>query len=148
MKHLIWSNLDLNVNDWKDFLEEYPDVTDENEQYQLIETMNAEYLNEERDNLNEKVNGRILVIVDLGLWNGRRQGYKILDNTISNILYDRDAEYIAWYGDGYNIKATASHHDGTNYYEYRIIHIFWRKNRISLHALMRLKEDRSRIIPS
>lgn len=33
-------------------------------------------------------------------------------------------------------------------YEYRIIHIFWRKNRISLHALMRLKEDRSRIIPS
>ena len=121
-RHVIWSNRNLDINDWKDFLEEeYPEVTDEYEQYNLIEDMNMEYLEDERCNLNEKVDGRILVIADLGLWYGRRQGYKILGNTISDILYDRDGEYLEWYGDGYNIKATVSHHDGTNFYEYRVI---------------------------
>ena len=121
-RHIIWSNRNLDLADWKDFLEEeYPEVTDEYEQYELISEMNMEYLRDERCNLSEKVDGRILVIADLGLWDGRRQGYKILDNTISDILYDRDGEYLEWYGDGYNIKATVSHHDGTNYYEYRVI---------------------------
>ena len=121
-RHIIWSNRNLDLADWKDFLEEeYPEVTDEYEQYELISEMNMEYLRDERCNLSEKVDGRILVIADLGLWDGRRQGYKILDNTISDILYDRDGEYLEWYGDGYNIKATVSHHDGTNFYEYRVI---------------------------
>ena len=121
-RHVIWSNRNLDINDWKDFLEEeYPEVTDEYEQYELISEMNMEYLRDERCNLSEKVDGRILVIADLGLWDGRRQGYKILDNTISDILYDENGEYLEWYGDGYNIKATVSHHDGTNFYEYRVI---------------------------
>ena len=121
-RHVIWSNRNLDLADWKDFLEEeYPEVTDEYEQYELISEMNMEYLRDERCNLSEKVDGRILVIADLGLWDGRRQGYKILDNTISDILYDENGEYLEWYGDGYNIKATVSHHDGTNFYEYRVI---------------------------
>lgn len=121
-RHIIWSNRNLDLADWKDFIEEeYPDVTDEDKQYELISEMNMEYLGDERCNLSEKVDGRILVIADLGLWYGRRQGYKILGNTISDILYDRDGEYLEWYGDGYNIKATVSHHDGTNFYEYRVI---------------------------
>ena len=121
-RHIIWSNRNLDLADWKDFLEEeYPEVTDEYEQYELISEMNMEYLRDERCNLSEKVDGRILVIADLGLWDGRRQGYKILDNTISDILYDENGEYLEWYGDGYNIKATVSHHDGTNFYEYRVI---------------------------
>ena len=120
-KHIIWSNRNLNINDWKDFLEEeHPEVTDEYEQYNLIEDINMEYLGDERCNLSEKVDGRILVIADLGLWYGRKQGYKILGSTISDILYD-EGEYFEWYGDGYNIKATVSHHDGTNFYEYRVI---------------------------
>ena len=44
-----------------------------------------------------------------------------LSEVSERILYDENGEYIEWYGDGYNIKATVSHHDGTNYYEYRII---------------------------
>jgi hypothetical protein len=78
------------------------------------------YLEDERANLNILADGRILVIADLGLWNGRRQGYKILSKRVSDILYD-DADFIEWYGDGHNIKATAAHHDGRNYYEYRVI---------------------------
>lgn len=96
MKHVIWSNIDSDNYD-ADY-----------------------YLEDERMNLDIPTDGRILVIADLGLWNGRRQGYKIINGNVSNILYD-DADYVEWYSDGYNIKATAHHHDGTNYYEYREI---------------------------
>lgn len=78
------------------------------------------YLDDERNNLNITTDGDILVIADLGLWNGRRQGFKLLSRRISDILSD-DADYVEWYGDGKNIKATAIHHDGTNYYEYRVV---------------------------
>lgn len=120
-KHIIWSNRDLNVDDWKDFLEEeYPDVYDEYEQYRLIEEMNAQYLDDEYVNLDKFVDGRIIVIADLGLWHGRVSGYKILNRNIRDI-FSTGEDYTEWYSDGHNIKATATHHDGTNYYEYRVI---------------------------
>ena len=61
----------------------------------------------------------IVVFGNLGLWNGRRQGYQILGSTIADILKSQcdDAE---WYGDGYNIRGRMDHHDGTNYTLYRI----------------------------
>jgi hypothetical protein len=98
-KRIIWSNRDVDVED-----------------YFLLNT----YLDDERENLNVSVDGRIIVIADLGLWYGRRQGFKLLGSRISDILSD-DSDYIEWYGDGHNIKAIASHHDGTNYYEYRVV---------------------------
>jgi hypothetical protein len=71
--------------------------------------------------LNIQLDNSILVIADLGLWNGRRQGYKIIQSgNIQDILYS-DCDYVEWYSDGYNIKAKMSHHDGTNYIEYREI---------------------------
>lgn len=128
MKHIIWGNRNLDVDDWMDAYKEFLEINkidgdpnDEDALYNYMIETNDIYLDDERVNLNKKVDGRILVIADLGLWNGRKQGYKILGNTISDILYDENGEYIEWYGDGYNIKATVSHHDGTNYYEYRII---------------------------
>lgn len=121
MKRTIWQNIDLKIEDWKDFLEEcHPDVTDEYEQMDLIREMNSEYLCDERANLNKKINGRILVLGDLGRWDGRVNGYKILDNNISSIL-ETDCDYCEWYSDGYNIKYKGIHHDGVNYAEYRVI---------------------------
>lgn len=128
-KKIIWSNTDLDINDdWKKAYKEFleineldKDPNDENAIWDYMIETNDEYLDDERMNLNKNTDGRILVIADLGLWNGRRQGYKIINGNIANILHDGDANYIEWYGDGYNIKAIAHHHDGTNYYEYRVI---------------------------
>lgn len=121
MKRTIWQNIDLKIEDWKDFLEEsFPTVTNEYEKLNLIQELNSEYLWDERANLNKKIDGRILAIVDIGRWNGRCSGYKILDNNISCIL-DTDCDYCEWYSDGYNIKFKGHHHDGTNYVEYRVI---------------------------
>lgn len=127
-KHIIWSNMNLDVEDWReDYKEscenndmEY-DPDDELAIYEWMMETNDEYLDDERMNLNKVVEGRILVIADLGLWNGRKSAFKIVESgNIKDILgftYDC-AEF---YGDGYNIRGTEVHHDGTNHYLYRVI---------------------------
>ena len=122
--HTIWQNTDLKIEDWKDLLEEeYPDVTDEDEQYDLIGKINNNYLSDEHMNLNKIVDsGKIIIIADLGLWDGRRPDYQIIQSgNIRDCLYS-DCDYLHWYvnelGD---MHCTAHHHDGTNHYLYREI---------------------------
>ena len=128
-KHIIWSNTNLDIDDWrygyKEHLEindiEDEDPDDEQTIYEWMWETNNYYLDDERCNLNKKVDGRILVIGDLGFWYGRKSGYKIINScNIKDILYS-DCDYIEWYGDGYNIRSVQHHHDGTNYCLYRVI---------------------------
>ena len=65
----------------------------------------------------------ILVIVDVGRWNGRKKAYKIIDSgLLSDIFHLNDScDYHTYYTDGYNVLCTAIHHDGVNYYEFREI---------------------------
>ena len=126
-KRIIWSNMNINPDDWKEGYKEIAeengweeDTDDENNLWNYIYEELDHYIDDERMNLDVTTDGRILVVADLGLWYGRRQGYRILDGNVKNIL-SADVDYVEWYSDGYNIKATAAHHDGTNYYEYRVI---------------------------
>ena len=128
-KHIIWSNINLDIEDWKDGYKEFlelnylndKDPNDEDEIYEWMNETNDMYLDDERCNLNKEVDGRILIIADLGLWNGRKSGYKIIESrNIKNILSSQ-CDYVEWYGDGYNIRCTGHHHDGTNRYLYRVI---------------------------
>ncbi len=96
---IIWSNWDTEADD--------PDRL-------------ADYLEDERANLDIKLDGMIIVIADLGLWNGRRKAYRLISSgNIKDCLYD-DCDYITWYCDNYNFKAVACHHDGINRYLYRV----------------------------
>ena len=72
-------------------------------------------------NLNKTLSNNILVIANLGLWNGRKTGYKMLGNNLNEILTVAQGDYYKVYYDGYNIKAEDCHHDGTNYYTFRVI---------------------------
>lgn len=123
--HTIWQNTDLKIEDWKDVLDEYfPEGVEEDEAYDFICKLNNEYLDDERMNLNKTVeSGRILVIADLGLWDGRHMGYKIIESgSIADCLTFGDCDYVHWYVDGYGqFRATAHHHDGVNRYLYREI---------------------------
>ena len=127
-KHTIWSNINLDIEDWRDGYREHlesnemeDDPDDENAIYEWMYETNDMYLDDERVNLNKVLDGRILVIGDLGLWNGRSRGYKIIDScNIKDILYT-DCDYVEWYGDGYDIRCTEHHHDGTNHCLYRVI---------------------------
>lgn len=122
-RHIIWSNYDLDYDDWREELEEqYPDLT-EDERMLLMYEINDEYLSDERENLDIQLCEPILVIADLGLWNGRRMGYKeIASGNIRDCLeFGRDIDYSTWYVDKRgDLRCEAAHHDGTNHYLYRV----------------------------
>lgn len=119
-KHVIWSDIDLNLDDWREGLEElYPNYP-EDELYAIMCKSNAENLYDERYNLNIQLSRPILVIADLGLWNGRRSAYKEIESgNVSDCLYS-DCDACEWYVDeAGDLRCDASHHDGTNHYLYR-----------------------------
>lgn len=119
-KQVIWSDIDLDLDDWRDSLEElYPNYP-EDELYAIMCKSNAANLHDERANLNIQLARPILVIADLGLWNGRRSGYReIPSGNISDCLYS-EMDGNEWYLDkNGDLRCTAIHHDGTNHYLYR-----------------------------
>lgn len=70
----IWSNADLDYEEWKDWMEEeYPTLSDD-ERVAMMYEENGHYLEDERLNLDIQLSQPILVVADLGLWNGRRTG--------------------------------------------------------------------------
>ncbi len=118
-RHIIWSD-DLDYDDWKEDLEEqYPELSDD-ERFEMMYEINNGYLDDERCNLNIQLSRPILVVGDLGLWNGRRMGYKEIDSgNIRDCLYS-DTDYSTWYVDKKgDFRCDAIHHDGTNHYLYR-----------------------------
>ena len=62
------------------------------------------------------LDNRCICIADLGLWNGRRMGYKMLSNNLGSCLFvGRDCDYVEFYIDGRNnLRSNQVHHDGTN----------------------------------
>ena len=119
-KHLIWTNYELE-EDRKWIEEEYPEM-EEDEREELLQEMIADNLDADRDNLDILVSGAILAIANLGLWFGRRIGYKeITSRRISDCLYsERDTEWATWWVDERgDLCAEFIHHDGTNYVTYR-----------------------------
>ena len=71
-----------------------------------------------KDDLNIRTNSMIIAIADLGLWNGRKQGYKLLGENVKNI-FDVYEDINKYYCDGKDIRAVCTHHDGTNYILFR-----------------------------
>lgn len=119
-KHVIWSNTDLNLEDWIDDLKaEHPNLTEE-EYYSMMVDTNAEYLNDERSNLNIQCGSSILAIADIGRWNGRFPGYRIIESGKISDCLDCPFDYAEWYVDEEGeFRSSQIHHDGTNYLYYR-----------------------------
>ena len=90
MKHMIWTSDDLlNEAAKEDYQNSQREMLDD-DTYEVSDEEWAEevynWLDDERCNLNKQVDGVIIVFGDLGLWNGRKQGYQILGNNIADIL--------------------------------------------------------------
>lgn len=127
-RHIIWSDIDLHRWDWQEDFEAYIkengldiDPTDEDALYDWMIETNDNYLSDERMNLDIQLSQPIIIIGDLGRWNGRVLGYKMIDTgNIKDCLYS-DTDYTEWYVDRYgDLRADAVHHDGTNHYLYRV----------------------------
>ena len=83
--------------------------------------INAEYLGDEKANLNIDVSEEIIIIADLGLWDGRHQAYKLLHKTnIADCFCGTCGDYVTWFVDDRgDLMCRDIHHDGTNLYTYR-----------------------------
>ncbi len=135
-RHIIWSDIDLDLDDWRESLEElYPNYP-EDELYAIMVKTNGANLEDERANLNIQLSQPILIIADIGRWNGRFNGYReILTGNIKDCLYT-EMDMCEWYVDKYgDLRAEAIHHDGRNYYLYRVY-----KDNITESQIDNLKE--------
>ena len=105
-RHIICSNQNLDVDDWREDYKEFieaneldDDPNDEQALYEWMEETNYDYLFDERVNLNVQLSQPIIVIGDIGRWNGRVMGYKdIPSGNIRDCLY-ADTDYTEWYVD-------------------------------------------------
>ena len=84
----------------------------------------SELPEDERNNLDVQLMHPILVLVDLGMWNGRKHGITMVQSgNIKDILESmvNGMSEQCWYCDGKDICCRETHHDGVNYYTYREI---------------------------
>lgn len=122
----IWQNYELNLEDWKEGLLEnrelnnLPTDVDEDTLREEMYELNNNYLDDERMNLNIKTEGRIVCIADIGLWNGRRTGYKLYGHNVGECLtFFSDCDYADFYVDRYDFRCKQTHHDASTYAVFR-----------------------------
>ena len=118
--YVIWSNEYLDWDDWHEAFEEVYSDAPEEKKYQLMSECNAEYLEDARQEMNVCVGSPIIVIADIGRWDGRHTGYRIFDSgKLRDCLYT-ELDGVTWYVDNNgDFRMDGFHHDGHNYYLYR-----------------------------
>lgn len=127
MKHIIYNS---DPCDW-DFEEERKHIAEETEK-PLDEVTDSEvwksiyheidsWYDCEKDNLNQWLESPVICLASLGLWNGRASGYKMMESNLNEILHASCGDTYEVYAENGNIHAKDAHHDGTNYYTFRMI---------------------------
>lgn len=104
-----------------EYKEAYPDHTEQQIEQYLYETIDTYYFNDAKELLDKQLDGRIIAIADIGRWNGRYNGYKILGNNLNEILYVGNADDLYVCCCEKNVKATLSDHDGSTHIIYRML---------------------------
>lgn len=122
-EHLLYSSEvdEMLINDIKS---EYPEYAgDDATLWDMAHDILGEYYEDLFINYAYTVPGDIVAIAGLDLWNGRRSGYKMMSNKLSNIFQAYgDYHRVEWRIDGRgNVRGSLAHHDGTNYIEYRML---------------------------
>lgn len=81
----------------------------------------SEDFHELRRLLNISLERPIIAIADLGLWDGRHQGYQVVGDNIKNCFsFGRSTEEAEWYISGRDLRSDQYHHDGVNHVVYRV----------------------------
>ena len=132
MKRIIWSNaLDLSAEGLESIRTQFQEVREKSDEEmkdtpvsELIEFASDEasrWLCDETANLNVPLDHPILVVADLGLWDGHHQGYRVLGSNVSCIFRIMQGAVVTYYADAYNVYADDAHHDGENHYMFRVL---------------------------
>jgi hypothetical protein len=126
MKHIIF-NSDSTAFDFDETKEEMSEVNEmpvedisEEAVWDYINHSIENWYDDERGNLNRELDGFVVCIADLGLWDGRRSAYRLLDRNLNSILSYKGDTYEVFVEDG-EVKANDIHHDGVNHYVWRVL---------------------------
>ena len=98
---------------------EVEDITEDDIQQEVYENIDM-FFEDQLLNLSKKLSNNIIAIADIGTWQGRKQGYKILGNNLNEVVSSTigcDEKEV--YCDAYNVRATGYHHDGRNHVLFR-----------------------------
>lgn len=124
-KTLVYTN-DISSEEFTEMLRDY--MTDEevfSMSYNEFYNRMSEYLDNEYaqvcEDLDYQFDMPILVVADLGLWNGRHKGSALIRSGRLSDCFHTNCDCATWYVDGRkNLRCDASHHDGNNHYLYRV----------------------------
>lgn len=123
MKQIIWTSEAFTDDEQRKEYGAEERAWRDDKEYNVSDRMWADIVNswfdDEKSNLDEPVDGVIIAFASAGRWNGRFLGYQILGNKINDI-FNVSEDYNEWFGDGFNIRANLTHHDGTHYVLYRV----------------------------
>jgi len=119
-EYVIWSNEYLDWADWQEAFDGEFDHCTEEEKFQLMNNLNNDYLEDNRYEMDVSVGSPIIIIADIGKWDGRHTGYRILESgNLRDCLYT-ELDGVTWYVDNKgDFRMDGYHHDGHNYYLYR-----------------------------
>lgn len=112
--NIIWTN---DTSAIESLMEDNPELV-----WDTACEMNAEFLEDEKANLDIEIGEEIIVLGDLELWYGHRKGYKLLrgKTNVRDCLTGTCGDCVTWYVDGLgDLMCRDVHHDGTNVYMYR-----------------------------
>ena len=126
-KKIIWTS-EIDVDAWREDIKEwYPseyedeELTDEYV-YEMATRENNDTLSDVIEyEFNKDIGKPIVIIANLGLWNGRRRAWKLLNSTNLKDIFSFCEDRPTWYVEDGEIKCDDIHHDGTNHYTYRAI---------------------------
>jgi hypothetical protein len=105
---------------YEEYAKEYNETLSEEGYYEWLNADNGRWFEDERDNLNKPLDEDIIAIASLGLWDGRRSGYKMLGNNLKSIFNCwKSCDDIKLYTYKNNVLGEGIHHDGRNYITFR-----------------------------
>ena len=110
----------------EDLKADFPECS-EDELRDILQQSNWDRLQFDREELAHLYDDSILVIADLGLWDGRHTAYKEIEsgNLMDCFETSGDTLDIEWFVDkNGDLRCNDYHHDGTNHYLYRV----WKDN--------------------
>ena len=119
-RRVVWSDINLDFESWRDDLQEQYPTASEDELVAKMYEINNDYLEDDRNEMNVCVGSPIIIIADIGKWDGRHTGYREIESgCLKDCLYT-ELDGVTWYVDNKgDFRMDGYHHDGHNYYLYR-----------------------------
>lgn len=98
-EYVIWSNEYLDWADWQEAFDGEFDHCSDEEKYRLMSNLNNDYLEDDRNEMNICVGSPIIIIADIGKWDGRHTGYREIESgCLKDCLYT-ELDGVTWYVD-------------------------------------------------